>query len=281
MELSKDKKERILWLDLLKAFAIFLVLWGHCIQHLLPTEATEEPMYRFIYSFHMPLFMMLSGFFAASARLDNIIFVVTKKFRQLMLPVVTIVCTWLIVNYITKGITLGIGVENPFRWFWFLKSAFICACFYLLATTSKKYFYPLIIVTLMIAYFAHYYMIHFMYPCFVVGAMLRKNINFVEKYYKAIGISCASIFFLLYLGYEISVRHLVFQNVSIGDKLVKFTFDYAYIVIMGIAGSITCFCLFKNFENKCQSSYFINKLSKVGNIPWVFMWHRFLSWKFS
>lgn len=60
-------KARLLQIDLLKLFAIALVIWGHCIQYFSYNFYSEEPVYRIIYSFHMPLFMMISGFFSVSS----------------------------------------------------------------------------------------------------------------------------------------------------------------------------------------------------------------------
>lgn len=57
-------RERLVYFDLLKLFAIYLVIIGHCVQYLLPTRPYDEPLYVYIYSFHMPLFMMISGFFS-------------------------------------------------------------------------------------------------------------------------------------------------------------------------------------------------------------------------
>ena len=52
--------ERITAIDSLKFFLIFLVLIGHCLdigldQHL------NNSIFRLIYSFHMPVFVLLSG----------------------------------------------------------------------------------------------------------------------------------------------------------------------------------------------------------------------------
>lgn len=49
---------RILWLDALKCFAMFLVIWGHVIQYGV-TDYLENDIHIGIYSFHMPLFMMI------------------------------------------------------------------------------------------------------------------------------------------------------------------------------------------------------------------------------
>ena len=79
-------RNRIQWMDALKLFAIFLVLWGHAVQHLLSSEPATEPVYRFIYAFHMPLFMIISGFFGARLSEQSFVHGVIKRTRQLLLP---------------------------------------------------------------------------------------------------------------------------------------------------------------------------------------------------
>lgn len=67
---SKGSK-RIGWLDSLKGFMIILVVFGHVI---LPIESMPSQisfLYDFIYLFHMPLFVFVSGFFAKSTFKDG------------------------------------------------------------------------------------------------------------------------------------------------------------------------------------------------------------------
>ena len=49
--------KRIYSLDFVKLVAIYLVLWGHCIQSLIPEVGSGEgkPVFLYIYSFHMSL----------------------------------------------------------------------------------------------------------------------------------------------------------------------------------------------------------------------------------
>ena len=67
--MEKSKKRELLP-DVLRGFAIFLVVLGHCIQEgngiefKTNTMYFSDKVYHFIYSFHMPLFMMISGYFA-------------------------------------------------------------------------------------------------------------------------------------------------------------------------------------------------------------------------
>lgn len=51
------KSTRLAWVDITRAFAMFAIYLGHL----------EEPagrLWPFVYTFHVPLFFMLSGFFA-------------------------------------------------------------------------------------------------------------------------------------------------------------------------------------------------------------------------
>ncbi|MDR0958941.1 MAG: acyltransferase family protein [Propionibacteriaceae bacterium] len=53
-------------LDAIKGVAIALMIWGHVVQSFYQGEAIEylrNPVYRFIYAFHMPLFALVSGYF--------------------------------------------------------------------------------------------------------------------------------------------------------------------------------------------------------------------------
>ena len=52
------------FLNFLKGLAIFLMIWGHCIQICIPQgmDYFENTVFKIIYSFHMPLFMLISGY---------------------------------------------------------------------------------------------------------------------------------------------------------------------------------------------------------------------------
>ena len=52
---------RISYIDQLKGIAILLVVLGHVIGY---NNCEDSFLWRFIYSFHMPLFMFISGYVA-------------------------------------------------------------------------------------------------------------------------------------------------------------------------------------------------------------------------
>lgn len=79
MEKENGRSE---YLDFLKAILIITVLLGHCIQYGGGYEDNsffDNKLFKFIYSFHMPLFMLISGYlFSESVKKGNF-FVCYKK----------------------------------------------------------------------------------------------------------------------------------------------------------------------------------------------------------
>ena len=56
-----EKANRLYTLDSLRGFLMLLVVWGHLME-ILPGMGAQHPVYKVIYSFHMPAFLFLSGF---------------------------------------------------------------------------------------------------------------------------------------------------------------------------------------------------------------------------
>lgn len=80
---TTQRSERIEWIDILKGIAIILVVMGH-----MEYEPSCIALKSGIYSFHMPLFMLLAGFTAAlsmghSASVGNFIY---KRFIGIFIP---------------------------------------------------------------------------------------------------------------------------------------------------------------------------------------------------
>lgn len=118
---------RIIAIDLLKLFAIFLVIWGHSMQHLLKVPAEENGLFLWIGSFHMPLFMALAGLFAGKSFARSFRHYVLNRSRQLLLPWIS----WTIIIFIVVCLFDGTKsvkyiAELAFNSLWFLKSLFIC-----------------------------------------------------------------------------------------------------------------------------------------------------------
>ena len=201
---GRHKVARLPFFDLLKMFAMFMVLWGHTIQHLQTGDVWNEPVHKFIYSFHLPLFMTIAGFFSVSSLNLKIGDFLKKKGIQLLLPCLT----WGILLYVViilLNTFVGCSISySPFfvffQHFWFLKSLFIC---YLIA-----YFYERclnrntligVIVSLLIAHISTTHQIPIMYICFLSGIFLRKNFGVFCQYYKTITTICLCVYSAIYV----------------------------------------------------------------------------------
>ena len=88
---------RILWPDILKSLAIFLVILGH-VSSTYDSREYSSPLALWIYSFHMPLFMMLSGMFFKYSLKKDFKTLLTDKSRLLLLPLLS----WGIMNFIIE-----------------------------------------------------------------------------------------------------------------------------------------------------------------------------------
>ena len=74
MNQEKQNSQRIAYIDALKGFAILCVVLGHIATGNLRDPFTQTIyfyLYNIIYSFHMPAFIFLSGYFSKSASNDE------------------------------------------------------------------------------------------------------------------------------------------------------------------------------------------------------------------
>lgn len=114
-------KQRILWVDALKAFAIVIVIIGHC---LLFTEV-KGILYKYITLIQMPLFMAISGY--CSYKPSVAFASIRKRFFQLVIPFLAWPLVWYVIKMDFSGVTdyyLHLPL-NPDTGLWFLYVLFL------------------------------------------------------------------------------------------------------------------------------------------------------------
>lgn len=138
MENNNDN-DRIVWVDYLKIFACILVVVGHLLQSFQRCgidyhQNLTSFVIWFIYLFHMPLFMCLSGIlYVKTARIKSIKDYKNfelKKLLNLLVPYFTFYLIYILINVIfssnvntSMGINDLIGIFNdPIAPYWFLYS---------------------------------------------------------------------------------------------------------------------------------------------------------------
>lgn len=77
---------RDLSFDYIKGILIFLVVLGHVVTYIPFPHISDNYLFIFIYSFHMPLFIFISGYFFDHEKRIEMKLLVPKKIRRLLLP---------------------------------------------------------------------------------------------------------------------------------------------------------------------------------------------------
>ena len=118
--MREQRGQRIVFIDQLKGIAIFGVVLGHLIGH---NAGSDNGLWTFIYSFHMPLFMFISGYLASvtstaeTLSWNKIGRTILKKSRTLLLPSLT----WgIVIPYflLEKTGTLPLNIINNYLQIW-------------------------------------------------------------------------------------------------------------------------------------------------------------------
>lgn len=117
---------RLQYLDSLKGILIILVVLGHAIQGFL-ADYQLDVLFRVIYSFHMPLFFLISGFLTFKEHYDSTL--IKKRFVQCIIPFVT----WAFLSPVLKNGVIDLdqtvkALCYPDNGLWFLYNLFFyCA----------------------------------------------------------------------------------------------------------------------------------------------------------
>ena len=138
--------ERNKIIDVLKGIAVLSVILGHAIQRYIAIYehgvAFDNYFFKIIYSYHMPLFMLLSGYTLAKYTKKYDYRFIKKRFLRLIIPtIVWSYLIWIMRNYDFVGIKELVPFPNsaveysklllihPDYIIWFLYVVFVCDIF--------------------------------------------------------------------------------------------------------------------------------------------------------
>ena len=272
MQQNLDRKKLI---NFLRGLAIFLVLWGHSIQYCCGGQFDffENTCFKTIYSFHMPLFMIISGYlFFFSAQKRSMVELIEYKGKSILYPIIMCSAFNLV---ITKGIysiatgefrdlssLLG-GIGSSITSLWFLWSVLSCSIAVAIAIKVCKN--PAIQSLLIIgglglvALFPCWEMNIYMYPYFLIGYVLAG----IEERHKLRSINIVSalstVMFVIMLLFFNKQHYIYISGILSGDMLESLKID-AFRWTIGLLGSISviwiCKLLFR-FINKTKICEFI------------------------
>ena len=256
------------WVYIAKGIGIIFVVWGHFFPY-------NSPKYwifikKLIYTFHMPLFFMLSGFLYVPEKYTYLQ-LIKNKIRRLGYPYLSIALIFLFIKFCIemffelqfpvniKSITfLFIDPVNSYvPLLWFIYALFFIFLIYPIMYYSlfKSNLIVLLAVIIINLKFLKYIppgiaksFVNMSF--FIVGRMIRDRLSFIEKYNK-------------------NMYNLIFIFVFLILFLTAFYFKdlypqikYIFNLILGVSGSLLIVNLSILLENRL--SFLGNILSSVG-----------------
>lgn len=268
---SSDTQRIEMW-DLLKLFAIFAVVLGHSMQHLLDGDATENPLFLWITTFHMPLFMAISGFFSVKSFQRPVKHYLKNRSRQLLLPWVS----WSIILAVTISVMDGMITWSGFKSLfidslWFLKSLFICGILALLGFKPKGNRIVWVVLSLMISQVCMVWNVFIMYPCFLWGILLAKKFSYIHQHLVKVSVISGVIFFLSSIAISITPGFWI-RNAGIRQLLLNGNLEYDLFIdvvlrryiqlIIGIFGATFFIVLFYGLFSTGKKHNFLASMGR-------------------
>lgn len=259
-------KPRIASFDALKCFAIYCVILGHTIQYYYPTSSYElykdNILFSLIYSFHMPLFAIISGIFASSSLKLTPGNFIKKKSINLLIPSFSWAIFGIVISAIDHNGSLSIfniTTTHLLFDFWFLKCLFIC---FVIAYATKKItptsnvlFFS---ISLLPSFLSDQYYLTFLCPFFISGIILSDFITiFREKCNYVIAIS-GILYLILFINWNsndlvyCSHPYTLISLIHNEQYFISRTLIYLYRFLIGFTGSIFIISLFFKIKD-CHS----------------------------
>lgn len=188
-------KKRLDYFDYAKGILIILVVLGHCISYGNgATYMSEETyysnlLYKIIYSFHMPAFSLLSGyfmFFSINKLLDtkmSLVAYVHSRFIRLILPI----AVWTFVRYFIGQLLFSrftiIGMVYSYITdflfgTWYLWATFISSviiCIVSRCCKDRLWVYLALIIFMLVLPDFEYAEFKFVFPFYLIGYKFAKN----------------------------------------------------------------------------------------------------------
>lgn len=206
-----QKKKRDVSLDIAKGILIFLVVWGHSIQmgfgygYGETGQYMRDLIYRGIYSFHMPLFMAISGYLFFFSNQKSFGEVVLSRLKSIGIPYL-VYCT-LFVLALAPSLKISgaesVILETYKNGFWFL-TAVLLNCFVVSLVTlvsRNKWTVTTLLLLINFSLFfldeTYLYKTHnFMFTCFIMGYLynmyLSRPLTFNKTMWMGAVVACIS-----------------------------------------------------------------------------------------
>lgn len=272
-----NSRNRNFALDNIKFLLIILVVFGHLIEPLINQNVIFKTVYLSIYSFHMPLFILISGM------LTKLVYTkeqLHKTIIDILIPFLSFTILYEIFNLMIYGHISSATLNfEPYRILWFLFSLLLYKIF---LPIIMKFKYPIlfsIIISLIAGYvtsvgqFLSISRILYFLPFFIIGYTLTPALLSNNRLMKI-----PKIFFMIILILNIILFYYM-NNISHQWLFGSFSYDrlnmsewFSWIIRLGIyiISFLTSISILMLIPNKKLS---ISKFGK--NSLYVYVWHYF------
>ncbi|MDU1889527.1 MAG: acyltransferase family protein [Dysgonomonas sp.] len=264
-------KQRNLYADFLKGILIISVVIGHCIQYLQCENDFSlfwnHFLFKTIYTFHMPLFMGISGYFAYfSIAKHSIKSYAISRIKYLLLPLVA----WCLISVLITGLNtemsaaafLGKFVYAVDHYYWFIWAIIYSSmmiCVMQKWSIDKPWILLVLSVLIMFASTSHLslnigreYFIYFALGYMLGSHDLSKYYQFCRKYIYLIAV----LFVVCYIIWD---PNLYFSPFTIEGWLT-----YLFRVFSGLVASVLFLVVMYLLYGKIKERPAISYLSGIG-----------------
>lgn len=276
----KEKRSEVI--DFIRGIAIILVVYGHAIQYtsgynyLTDGLFFENIVFKWIYSFHMPLFMLVSGFLFKNYENKNLKEKILDRTKKLIYPIVAWQTVWSL-KYIfidSNERFLIFYIKELVYGLWFLWAIFYSSLVIIVVEKFCKcerrrvliYFLG-VIISIVIPDYLGSSVYKYMYPFFIIGYY---NKDFLEKLknFKRIQIIYVIFLLVLYLllfkyfnynSYIYTSGYSILKNGNV--NLYQIVIDI-YRFAIGLVGSILMITLLYLF-------FLVDKFFYLKNIKYL------------
>ncbi len=287
IKINSINKKRLI--NIIRGFAVFLMLWGHSVQYccLDQFDFFNNGIYKFIYSFHMPLFMTISGYlFYSSSIKRELVGLLKHKIKTLVYPIITCsIFNYLITIFLIHIIKLDfysilngnwLDSFNTYWFFWSVLASSLVICF--VSKINNKFLVILIIIIgfAFVALFPNFNHNIYMFPYFVIGFYVSK---FEKKYNKNrkmnVFVGALSVLLFSVMVVFMNKKYLIYITPIISfDKSIVYNIHInMFRWIIGLLGTISSVYLIKAFVCICSKDsliiYFFEMLGKYSIAVYV------------
>ena len=257
--MKKIRSNRIIYLDVVKFLAIWMVCIGH--SYFLVDMSRASILYNWIYSFHMPLFMMLCGYFSLKSYDKALVPFLKQKTIQLLLPTVTISILTIIVCFLIDLPDIAIVARSEaIGGMWFLRTLFFCFVYtYLFKRLGWQDYFTAIgsIVLALILPHGYFLQFNWMLIFFWLGYLLKCYRQIYMKYLALITMFSLLVFILLCVHEvpKVLTYHILFFTPwQLFSQFVSGLFGS-----LSLIGVSYYFCLWFKDDN-----FLVKKMAEVG-----------------